>query len=414
MSDDNFDEDHVDFDEAPGDGGFENFEGGGATLGDMWRNNPLVKIGVIAGGLVTVIGAIILFGGGDDPALRSQIRGGTESSEAPGSGPLSPAMQAAIEEGNVQRTDMAIREGGSAMPTPIDPPIRRLSLPEEDTGSEDPLERWRRIQEERQRQTSQRKTEVLTDPNAEAINALANAMAEQMEGILGSKGPIEPLKVDITRQEWLDRKREEKAEKQAEKQAQNASINDAEIVNVLIPAGNIEYAQLITEANSDIEGPILAHLASGPLAGARLLGSFKTEDEFLVLSFDIIVIDGISHSTEAVALNPETTSIGLATDVDHRYFKRIILPAAAAFVEGMGEAISETNQTTVVVDGGAAVSSEEELDTREEFFKGFQKSSEKIGELLDEEAEETEILIRVEAGTPIGLLFIDPVTDEAG
>jgi len=67
MNNNEFNEDPVDFDDSAAEGGFEDFEGGGATLGDMWRNNPLVKIGVIAGGLITVIGAVILFGGSSEP-----------------------------------------------------------------------------------------------------------------------------------------------------------------------------------------------------------------------------------------------------------------------------------------------------------------------------------------------------------
>ncbi len=412
MSDDEFGDDHIDFDDG-GDGGFEDFEGGGATLGDMWRNNPLVKIGVIAGGLITVIGAIILFGGSDEAALRSQMRAGDTGKEAPG-GELSQVMKEAVEESNEQRTDEAARTGGSAIPTPIGGSAERIKLPEDEEAGEDPLERWRRIQEERQRQVVQRPPEITGDPNAEAIDALANAMAAQMEGILGAQEPLEPLYAEITPQEWLDGKRQEELEAIANTQAaaNESATGNGDVVNILIPAGEIEYAQLITEANSDVPGPVLAKLASGPLAGAKLLGSFKVEDEYLVLSFDTIVIDGISHSTEAVAVDPDTTLVGMATEVDHRYFDRVILPAAAAFVEGIGEAIGETNQTTVVVDGGAAVSSEEELDTQQEFFKGFEAAAERVGEILDENADETQILIRVESGTPMGILFVDPVTDE--
>lgn len=409
---DDFGNDQVDFDDVPEDSGFEDFEGGGTTLGDMWRNNPLVKIGVIAGGLITIIGAIILFGGGNENPLRSTVRGGQDVSEPPG-GEISQEYEDALTEANIDRTETAIREGGSAIPTPIDSPVSRLNLPEDEGAGEDPLERWRRIQEERQRQVTQKKPDVAAgDPYAGAIDALAGAMATQMESILGTKEPLEPIHMLVTEVDFFDKEREAEAQRAAE----NAAMLGAgeEVVNILLPAGSIEYGQLIIEANSDAEGPILAHLVSGPLAGSRMLGTFKKEDEWLVLTFNTIVIDGIAHSTEAVALDPETTSIAMVTDIDRRYFRRVILPAAAAFVEGMGEAIAETNQTTVVVDGGSAVSNEEELDSREEFFKGFEKATEKVGEILDEDADEIEPLIRVEAGTPIGLLFVAPVTDEAG
>ncbi len=418
MSDDNkpgddqknpFEDDQVDFG-APDDDEFEDFEGGGTTLGDMWRNNPLVKIGVIAGGLITIIGAIILFGGGEDPTLPSKVDSGQDVVEAPGTGPVSEEYRQAVQERNIQIVEDAVRTGESAIPTPVDTPVARLELPEDDFGDEDPLERWRRIQEERTRQRAQEvDTEPLVDPNADAIDALANAMAAQMEGILESKGPLPPIHIVVTEADFLQ---QQMAEAQQGDPASTMVEQDTEIINILLPAGTVEYAQLITEANSDIPGPILAQVASGPLAGARLIGNFEVANDYLVLTFDRIIIDGITHPTEAIAMDPDTTRLGMVTDIDRRYFTRIILPAAAAFVEGMGEAISETNETTVVVDGGSAVSSEEELDTQEELFKGLEKATEKIGELLDEQASQTQPLIRVETGTPMGLLFLEPVTDE--
>lgn len=409
---DDFKNDQVDFDDVPEDAGFEDFEGSGTTLGDMWRNNPLVKIGVIAGGLITIIGAIILFGGGPERPLQSTVRGAQDVSEPPG-GEISQEYREALQEQNIERTEEAIREGTSAIPTPIDSPVARLNLPEEDMQGEDPLERWRRIQEERQRQVAQKKPEVVAaDPYAGAIDALAGAMATQMESVLGTREPLEPVHMLVTEADFFEKIREEEAMRNAEAAA--ARGDGEQIVNILIPAGSIEYAQLIIEANSDAEGPILAHLVSGPLAGSRLLGTFETEEEYLVLTFNTIVIDGIAHRTEAVAVDPDTTSIAMVTDIDRKYFRRVILPAAAAFVEGMGEAIADTNETTVVVDQGTAVSSEQELDSREEFFKGFEKATEKVGEILDEDGDQLEPRIRVEAGTPMGLLFVEPVTDEQG
>ena len=414
MSDDQFhDDDKIDFEDASGEGGFEDFEGGGSTLGDMWRNNPLVKIGIIAGGLITIIGVIVLFGGKSTPISPSRVSGRGDVSEAPGQGPVSEEYKKAVEEGNVQRTEEAVRTGTSAIPTPIDTPVSRLQLPDEKKETEDPLERWRRIQEERQRQAAQKGPEQVTlNPHAEAINALAQAMSEQMQGVLEKRAPLRPVNKQVADEGYLD----ELKEKQDGKSGASGTANTdgtQDVVNILVPAGDIEYAQLVLEANSDVDGsPVLAYLASGPLSGSKLLGKFEVKDEYLVLTFNTIVTDGIAQSINAVALDPDTTLPALATDVDHHYLTRIILPAAAAFISGFSGAVGDSGSTTVTVDGGAAVESSLAKDSRQEIFKGLEEAGNKISEIIDDKAKNTDPTVKVAAGTPMGILFLEPVTDE--
>ena len=67
--------------------------------------------------------------------------------------------------------------------------------------------------------------------------------------------------------------------------AQRGAANAEETIfeDILIPAGTIEYAQLVLEANTDAPGPVLADIMSGPLAGSKLLGSFTSTDDYLIL-----------------------------------------------------------------------------------------------------------------------------------
>ena len=103
---------------------------------------------------------------------------------------------------------------------------------------------------------------------------------------------------------------------------------------------------------------------------------------------------------------------GVATEVDKRYFRRVILPTAAAFIEGLTEAISESGSTTVTSQGETVSEEQEDLDSDQEVASGIAEAGEEIGEILDEMAEQTKTLIRVEVGTPIGILFVEPVFDQ--
>ncbi|MCB1680446.1 MAG: mucoidy inhibitor MuiA family protein [Rhodospirillales bacterium] len=61
----------------------------------------------------------------------------------------SPAYVQAVEERNEADFEKAIKTGDSAIPVPLEAPSDRLQLPGAADDGEDPLHRWRRLQEER-------------------------------------------------------------------------------------------------------------------------------------------------------------------------------------------------------------------------------------------------------------------------
>jgi len=126
-----------------------------------------------------------------------------------------------------------------------------------------------------------------------------------------------------------------------------------------------------------------------------------------------LVRDGISQSINAVAVDPGTSLTGLATDVNPRYLTRVVLPAAAAFIEGTAEAFSRDSQTTVTIENDTTTAqTDQDLDIEQEIAEGIEEGAQEIGELLEERADNTNTLVRIRAGTPIGLLFLEPVLQE--
>jgi intracellular multiplication protein IcmE len=333
-------------------------------------------------------------------------------------------MEEALHEENNRRVEEARRTGSSVITMPVDPMRGQLPMQFEEEEAEDPLERWRQMQEDRLRnsQVRDRAVEqpvpVEVDTRTPAVNALSEAMAVQMEAILNNQG-ISPMKVrQVSPEDYLVRLQREDEERRQielaklqEQQAQISLDGDTTAV-VLVPAGTIEYAQMITEANTDAPGPILAQIASGPLKGARLIGSFSSTDDYLTLNFNTVVLDGISYGVSAVALDPDTTLPGVATDVNRRYLQRVALPAAAAFITGLTEAIAQSGSTTVTIQGETVSEETQDLDSEQEVSAGIAEAGEEVGEILDEMGDGVEPLIRVRAGTPIGILFTAPVFDQ--
>jgi intracellular multiplication protein IcmE len=167
---------------------------------------------------------------------------------------------------------------------------------------------------------------------------------------------------------------------------------------------------VLNALSSDIKSPVLAQILSGPLTGSRAIGSFERQDEYLVLSFERIVDGDDVYSTEAYALDTGTTLAGIRSDVDRHWVRRVVLPAAAEFITGMGSAIAESGSTTVTVDQGAAVSDETDLDTQQEIASGVEEASSKFAEILEEE-EDVEVTVTLDKGTPIGIVFTESIKE---
>ncbi len=416
--------------------GFDDFDQQN-TLGDLWRNNPMVKVGIIFAAGAAIFGTILIFGGKEQAPSPSYVPTGSEIKSTPGTQEVSPSYKEAIEEFNQTAVEEAYAGGGSALPVPIETPKGSLVAPADEQEQEDPLKRWRRLQEERlQREIQQQERANLntqdgaantasvfdtgwSEADRQAIQALADLQSQQMQSILEAQSETRISSMQISDPDLLKKlkeEREEEAEKEKLKQQELGEDNDEfeeDIVEeIIIPAGTIEYGQLLIEANTDAEGPVLAQIASGPLRGSRLLGTFEEDNELITLNFDTIVIDGVSHDVTAVALDPNTTLSGMATDVDHHYFTRIVLPMAAAFVEGAAGAIADSGRTTITVDGGAAVESTAETDTKEEIASGIDEAGQELSDILDEELDDIEVTVVIAAGTPIGILFVEAVTEE--
>jgi intracellular multiplication protein IcmE len=413
-----------------------------SSFGALVKNNPLIKIGMVVAGLIVIVGLIMMFGGEKEKLADSSVPqgAGAELKEAPGLSEVSPEMRQALEDDNQQRMEEALQTGQSVLPTPIDPPKERLPVPTDTSAEEDPLLRWRQMQEERlqtEQQTLDAAQQTGGDPAQPpapdpALGALTAAMQAQMGQVLGEDktgSSIQYMEVTnladlLAAMQAQQQGGAAQGQQAMDLQMIQAQLGPDEIIDpqtgqiikapkISIKAGSIEYAQMITEANSDIPGPVVAMLASGKYSGSRMLGSFERKDKLLVISFNTLVDKkGVAIPIEAYALDPGTTLGGLATEVDQRYWKRVILPAAADFVQGLGEAVAESGSSTVTVSGDTVIEEQNDIDTRQELYKGVERGAERVSELLDDEADKTEILVRVAAGTPMGVLFTQSVTDQ--
>lgn len=179
-------------------------------------------------------------------------------------------------------------------------------------------------------------------------------------------------------------------------------------------AGKILYAQLVSRANSDAPGPVLAKIVQGDYAGATLIGSFQKAQDSLIISFDRMTVETTRDGEEinetvaikSVAVSTDYIGTALATSVDRHMFQKIAIGFTSAFAQGLGEAVSDRGNTTIDTGNGTITTRNGNLDAKEELTAATGKAVAETGSILMDEFGRRPTTIIVESGTPIGVLFL--------
>ena len=419
-----------------------------ASMKDTWDNNPLLKIGALVVGIVVIVFIYLtFFNKPEEIANQSGITGaGTDLKNKVGQGFDDEVYRKALEAENAAKLKEAQARNGSAIPVPIaGSQQEQLSVPPvQATPAGDPLAEWRQKAEARrlslESETAPPESEesevapmplvtpIRPQATAKLDPAVAKQLTEQMRSIITTQAPKNSTRVRITKKDSLyvakmkaDKAAEQKRKmEEAEAKANGGKItynDDGSIATdkekaakekLIVPAGNIAYAQLLNDLNSDVDGPALAQVMSGPFEGGRAIGDFEKQDEYITLNFKRIVKDGVSYSINGIALDEETTLAAHQTDVDHHYFQRIVLPAAAAFLTGYTASVAETGQTTTTTPGGGVATDIPEPDAKESLMEGATQASTVIANVLNE-GQSRPITVYVARGTTMGILFLDSV-----
>jgi intracellular multiplication protein IcmE len=192
-----------------------------------------------------------------------------------------------------------------------------------------------------------------------------------------------------------------------------AAPRAADPAEILIPAGRGVYAHPILAVNSDASSPVVMQADSGPIAGDRMIGTFAKQADRLVIRINTVIHQGQSIGTDGVVVAPETMEAGVASDVDQHYLARFILPAAAAFVQGLGQAIATTSNTAAVLSpfGGAAYSTH--LNLNQQLGVAAGAAAGQVGAVLNQAAPKGPT-VSLEANVPVGVMFLSNVTMHRG
>lgn len=412
------------------------------SLKETWDSNPLLKIAaVVLVGAIVVGGFMTFMGDEKKDEDRSIVQGMDFKTvtAAPGTTETDEEYKKAQADQNKQIAEQAEKTGGSAIPTVIGTVSDTgLKLPDgaKQNDAEDPLTQWRRRTEvsrvEMENKIAEEDdgapaadvvpvvTPIRPQANSKMDQKAAQRLTQQMRAIIAAQAPQKAIHKQVTKidSEYVQMLEEDKKLADEMKKMQSGSkkssgsgssdANKKPSKKVIVPAGAIVYAQLMNELNSDIKSPALVQIASGPFAGGRALGEFKMNDEYLTLTFNKIIKDGVMYSVNGIALDEQTTLAAHQTSVDHHYFTRVILPAAAKFIEGYSAAVAERSTTTTTTSGGGVVASTPAPSAKEEMMSGAKESAKVLSDIMSEQAD-VPITVHLSRGTTMGILFLDNI-----
>lgn len=406
-----------DFNETPGAPRYRRT--GGTSFGQLLKNPVFKLVAVVAliGG-VGLAGMQIMGNKRQTDATNLPTINAAATNSAPSS-EVTPEYAAATREADQTRVNQARAVGDTAVPTVIDSAVMNPTVDTSVTTTEttDPLREFEAlvrtndsnrgrspsINGNNPNNTMPQPIAAPTPPiNPEAVQNLAGVYRAQMDMMMGQWQPqsMNMVSTGLTNAELVST---------GNAGGPDSSSANEDLGRIIVTAGSMYYGHMLMEANSDIPGPIMAQILTGPFAGARIIGSFQTFREHLLIRFQTIVFRNKEYGADILAVNPDTSLAGVASEVDPRYLQRALIPAAAAFVKAYGDAISQPTSTVTVTGSDTTTTSTDQNSSKDAMYAGIGEAADRIGSFVDEEAAATKRLVRVAIGTPIGLFFTKAV-----
>lgn len=266
-----------------------------------------------------------------------------------------------------------------------------------------------------QRQAEAERVAALTEQQQQELAALQQAQIAENAGLMSNQAQQllaawEPPKQSFVQGNKKDEKQEVVT---AAGRTNNSTLPEAGAGPIIGRAGDILFAIIETSINSDEPGPVMARIVTGPLKGAKILGSFQRQDKKLMLSFNTLSVPDVPESIgiDAIAIDPETARTALATNVDNHYLTKYGSLIAASFLEGMGTAV-ETSLGTPELnsDNSATIASQIPATSRDQIIVGLGKVGQRIATEIDQS--DIQPTVTLDSGTGVGLLLMSDLRVE--
>jgi intracellular multiplication protein IcmE len=175
---------------------------------------------------------------------------------------------------------------------------------------------------------------------------------------------------------------------------------------VLVPAGRGIYAHTVVAVDSDTNGPIVLEADTGPISGDRMIGTFsKSGIDRLIVKVETVEHRGAPLEANGVVIAPDSMETAVASSIDEHYVERFVLPAASAFMSGLGQAVALGNSTSTVSPFGGTTQTFGPLTFKQEALVAGGAAATAVSTALNAETPKGPT-VHLAANVSVGVMFL--------
>jgi intracellular multiplication protein IcmE len=175
---------------------------------------------------------------------------------------------------------------------------------------------------------------------------------------------------------------------------------------VLVPAGRGIYAHTVVAVDSDTNGPIVLEADTGPISGDRMIGTFsKSGNDRLIVKVETVEHRGTPLEANGVVMAPDSMETAVASSIDEHYVERFVLPAASAFMSGLGQAVALGNSTSTVSPFGGTTQTFGPLTFKQEALVAGGAAASAVSTALSAETPKGPT-VHLAANVSVGVMFL--------
>lgn len=372
----------------------------------------LVMSGLGAAGVLAVLGLVILFANRNQDAPGQATVGAASETFAPPGGPdESPRVKAVIKKVDAEDAKVAGMTGGSHVGVGTVAPATEIPLPgaASSVGAQPAADAiYPTAPPEQSSNAAQARETELRQAIRDVIGGVIKHRFEYRPATGGSvevaavSGQVGNGSIKATASAGAPVGSEALGQKSA------TGDRSSKAHGQIIASPHKAYAEMSITATTDAPVDIAANLLSGPLSGATVYGTFSKGQDALIIRFDRAWVDGKTYKISAIAVDPESDTPAVATEVDNHVLERVIYPAAAALFDKIGNLASQP-QVQVQIGNTTTVTQQQPLTIRQLAAAGIGGAAGAVTGILNADAGRIQQTITYAAHQPIGIMLMKTV-----